>query len=68
MWQQWTNAILGAWLIAVPFLGFTGTGLAWALVLTGIAVSVLSLWSVGRVPAEDGFRESRDVRLRHQHQ
>ena len=44
MWQQWVNALLGLWVVAVPFLGFTEANMMWALVITGIAIAVLALW------------------------
>lgn len=52
MWQQWVNAILGVWLIAVPFLGFASASLTWALVVTGIVVAVLALWGAGEESSE----------------
>jgi len=42
MWQQWVNAVLGLWVIVVPFTGMTGSTLMWTLVVTGIAVAVLA--------------------------
>jgi len=47
MWQQWVNALLGLWVIVIPFLGLTGAALMWTLVVTGIVVAGLSLWAVG---------------------
>ncbi|HEV3245011.1 MAG TPA: hypothetical protein VG102_01500 [Candidatus Paceibacterota bacterium] len=44
MWQQWLSAILGLWVIAVPFIGITGTALVWTLAITGIVVAILSVW------------------------
>jgi len=46
MWKQWTNALLGLWVIIVPFSGLSGSALTWTLVVTGIVVAVLALWSV----------------------
>lgn len=66
MWMQWVNAILGVWLIAVPFLGFTTVGLTWALVLTGIAVAVLAVWGAGQEASERQEIEQLEARLRHQ--
>ena len=45
MWQQWVNAVLGLWIIVVPFIGLTGTSLMWTLVVTGVIVAGLSIWS-----------------------
>jgi hypothetical protein len=44
MWQQWINFILGLWVIAVPFIGFTGGAMVYALVVTGIVIAALGLW------------------------
>ena len=65
-WMNWVNAILGVWLIAVPFLGFTTVGLTWALVLTGIAVAVLAVWAAGQEASERQEIEQLEARLRHQ--
>jgi hypothetical protein len=53
MWKQWVNALLGAATIAVPFLGLTGSTLAWTLAIMGAAVLVLSLWTAGEVSREE---------------
>ena len=45
MWQSWINAILGLWVIAVPFTGMAGTTMMWTLVVTGAGMAILSLWS-----------------------
>jgi uncharacterized iron-regulated membrane protein len=66
MWMSWVNAVLGVWLIAVPFLGFTPVGLTWALVLTGIAVAGLAVWSAGQEASERTHIEQLEARLRHQ--
>lgn len=52
MWQQWTNVILGLWIIAVPFLGMTGNAFTWTLVITGIAVAALGVWGAQDVASE----------------
>jgi hypothetical protein len=44
MWQQWTNGILGLWVVIVPFLGLTGQQNAWTLVVTGLVVAILGFW------------------------
>src|SRR3989344_7567637 len=46
MWKQWVNALLGLWTIVIPFTGMVGNTLMWALIITGIAVAVLALWSI----------------------
>ena len=44
MWQQWTNAVLGLWVIAVPFIGLNASVLTWTLAITGIAIAILGFW------------------------
>jgi len=54
VWEEWTNLILGLWLIIAPWaLGFSTHALAtWNLVVVvvGVVVAVLSLAAVGRKP------------------
>ncbi|HEY6022385.1 MAG TPA: SPW repeat protein [Candidatus Paceibacterota bacterium] len=52
MWQQWVNAVLGLWTIAVPFLSLSGATLMWTLVVTGIAVAVLAVWGASQEQSE----------------
>ena len=44
MWQHWINAILGIWVIVIPFLALTGSTLTWTLVATGAVILVLGFW------------------------
>jgi hypothetical protein len=53
MWKQWINALAGLATIAVPFLGLTTTALAWTLVVLGIVVLGLSLWTLGELPSDE---------------
>lgn len=59
MWQQWVNAILGLWVIAVPFLGMVGNALTWTLVVTGAVVAILGFWGAQEASAE---RQSGQMR------
>lgn len=62
MWQQWVNAILGLWVIAVPFIGITGSALLWTLAVTGIVIAALGVWGAQETaPGKYGER-----RLQHQ--
>ena len=63
MWKQWVNALLGAATIAVPFLGLSGTSLAWTLPVMGAIVLVLSLWTTGEVSQQ----EYQEVVTHHRH-
>lgn len=65
MWMQWTNAVLGLWLITVPFLNFSTIGLTWALVLTGMAIAILAVWGAGAEAASRQEIEDLEHRLRH---
>jgi hypothetical protein len=64
--MQWVNAILGVWLIAVPFLGFTAVGLMWALVLSGIAVAVFAVWGAAQETSDGQELAQHEARFRHQ--
>jgi NO-binding membrane sensor protein with MHYT domain len=46
MLKQWINAILGLGVIAMPFMGMTAITTMWTLVIAGIVITVLSMWSV----------------------
>lgn len=61
MWKQWVNAILGVAIIAVPFMGLTAATLTWSLVVGGIAIAALSLWSA----AEEQSPEYHRRQLQH---
>ena len=47
IWEEWISVVLGAWLIAAPWvLNFSGNSVAARThVLIGIAALVLALWS-----------------------
>ncbi len=62
MWQQWVNAILGLWIVAVPFIGISSAGLAWTLAITGIVIAVLGVWGA----QENSPEEYRERRFQHQ--
>ncbi len=54
-WEEWVNLILGAWVVASPFvLQFTSDAKAlWTHVVIGLVVAVLAaveLWMVARPP------------------
>ncbi len=40
MWQAWTNAILGLWLIIAAFLSFSPIGNLWDNLLVGVIVAI----------------------------
>ena len=47
-WEEWTEAVLGLWLIASPWvLGFsTHTDARSTAVVTGVVIAVLALWTL----------------------
>ena len=49
-WEEWTKVILGAWLLASPWLlGFSHqTIAAYNIMAVGLVVVILSLWSMAR--------------------
>lgn len=54
-WEEWTNLVIGAWLIIAPFvLGFTEqTGAMWNQIIVGLLVAADALWAV-RSPVHAG--------------
>jgi hypothetical protein len=52
MWQQWVNAILGIWVVALAFVGITGMALMWTLVVTGVVVAILGFWGAAMSSSE----------------
>jgi VIT1/CCC1 family predicted Fe2+/Mn2+ transporter len=53
MWQQWTNGILGLWIILLAFLNLSGTALVWTLAISGIAIAILGFWGGSLEQVED---------------
>lgn len=66
MWKQWVNALFGAGVIVVPFLGLTGSTLAWTLAIMGAVVLALSLWAAGEVTKEE-YEEAVTHHRQHSH-
>jgi uncharacterized iron-regulated membrane protein len=63
MWQQWVTAVLGLVVAIVPFLSLSATGLAWTLLIGGIAVAVLSVWTAIKEQSPEYHQESlREIR------
>ncbi len=63
MWQQWVNALLGLWVIVVPFVGFSSNAMTWTLAITGIIIALLGFWGAVENSPE---RTSDNRRLQHQ--
>jgi hypothetical protein len=51
-WEEWTNLVLGLWLIISPWvLGFSSQPAAtWNMVIVGVVVAVLSVYAIPRKP------------------
>ena len=49
MWEEWTNLVLGAWLIIAPFLlGYSSqSGAAWDHVILGVVIAAEAVWAMG---------------------
>jgi hypothetical protein len=47
-WQDWTNVVLGAWLIIAPFILGTSSdrNSTWNAVAVGVLVAVIALWAL----------------------
>ena len=47
-WQDWTNVVLGAWLIIAPFILGTSPdrNSTWNAVAVGVLVAVIALWAL----------------------
>jgi hypothetical protein len=46
-WTHWVNGLLGIWVVALAFIGFTGAALTWTMVITGIVIAVLGFMGAG---------------------
>ena len=48
-WEEWTNIVLGAWLLFSPWiLGFSSAAaLMWNAVIAGAVVVMLASWAIG---------------------
>lgn len=44
MWQNWINAVLGIWVIIVPYLGMSDSGETTTLIITGAAILIFAIW------------------------
>ena len=58
MWQQWVTAVLGLVAIVVPFLALSAAALAWTLVVGGVAIVALSVWTAMREQSPEYHKES----------
>ena len=57
VWEEWTKVLLGIWLLASPWvLGFSHQTVATNnIMIVGLLVVVLSLWSLARMPDRRGL-------------
>ena len=65
MWYEWLTGFLGIWVVVLGFMGIVSSPYSWALVVTGLAISVLGFWGAWRDPEEptemDFLNPRRDV-------
>lgn len=56
-WEEWTNLVIGIWLIIAPFvLGFSvETGAMWNHIIVGLLVGADALWAM-RTPVHRTIR------------
>ena len=59
--MQWITGLLGLWIVFLAFLGLSGTGLMWALIVTGFAIAALGFLSAGRT--EDNIERKRNPHM-----
>lgn len=46
-WEEWTNLILGGWLIAVPFVyGVASGNVGASLITAGVIVALVAIWAL----------------------
>ncbi len=63
MWQQWTNVLLGLWIIASPFLFDNADSLSTNLIVSGLIVAALALW--GALEHQARYNDMRSREHRH---
>lgn len=52
MWYEWLTGFLGLWVVVLGFMGIASTPMSWAMVVTGLVISVLGFWGAWRDPSE----------------
>lgn len=53
MWKQWVIALFGLGVIVVPYLGLTALAMTWTLVIMGLVIAALSIWTGSEVSSEE---------------
>lgn len=56
MWQQWTNGVLGLWVMLVPFLGLSTNASLGTYLVTGLVIAILGFWGAGEHTSHDHAR------------
>jgi hypothetical protein len=51
-WDKWTNGILGLWVVASAFVGFSAEVLQVNLIITGVLLALTSFGSLLAMPGE----------------
>ncbi len=45
MWKHWVNAVLGLLMVVLPWLGLDAVTSQWTIVVGGLVIAALSVWS-----------------------
>lgn len=51
-WDKWVNGILGFWVVASAFVGFSAEALQINLIITGVLLALISFGSLLTMPGE----------------
>jgi len=63
MWQQWVTAVLGLAAIVLPFLALSTMALTWTLIVGGVIIVGLSVWTAMREQSPEYHQETlREIR------
>ncbi|MDO8555052.1 MAG: hypothetical protein Q7R75_00590 [bacterium] len=72
MWQNKFNGVMGLWVVALAFLGFSDSTQRILLVLSGLAVAIASFWGKSFIkPTEEllgDIQEEHRVHLHNENQ
>ena len=62
-WEEWTEAVLGLWLVGSPWLlGFAGLATAMhAVIATGVVIVVLAVWTLATDKDYSAWLSGRDA-------
>lgn len=68
MWQNKFNGVVGLWVVALAFLGFSDSTQRILLVLSGLAVAIASFWGKSFIkPTEELIGDIQEEHHDHSH-